>query len=179
MKIVYNKENLLIIDDFFDNFDDLNTDKFFDKSNYKTGYSFPREHSHFIIDQYTPTPELRLLGEEAVNLIKPLSNNFPSEYSIQCGAHEIKWHGKNGLGAIPPHSDRGHYCGITICLNRTWDRAWGGWNYTFESDNIKTTEPKFNRAIIIFAPNLHGVTPVWETDKVRRTFQFFVDDIDD
>ena len=177
MDIIYRKENLLIIDNFYDNFD-VDPNEFYSSELYQRRYDFPDQHDHFIIDQYDPTPKVKQLGELAVDKLKSVVDDFPLNHKLTTGAHEIKYHGVNGMGAIPPHSDRGHYCGITICVNREWLREWGGWNFTFESDNIKTTEPKFNRAIIIFAPNLHGCVPVWEKDKCRRTLQFFIDDVD-
>ena len=177
MKVVYRKENLIVVDDFFDNFD-IDPNDYFSKDLRSRKYDFPDHHDHFIIDQYDPTDQVSAYGKIAADKVKSLVDNYPERVAVSSGAHEIKYH-DDGLGAIPPHSDRGHYCGITVCINREWFREWGGWNFTFESDNIKTTEPKFNRAIIILAPNLHGCTPVWERDKVRRTMQFFVDDLDD
>lgn len=177
MKVVYRKENLIIVDNFFDDFD-IDSSNYFLKDLYRRKYDFPDMHKHYIIDQYEATDEVIEYGKLAVDKVKSLVDNFPERYSTSYGCHEIRHH-EDGIGAIPPHSDRGHYCGITIFLNRRWDREWGGWNYTFESDNIKITEPKFNRAVILLAPNLHGCTHVWERDKVRRSMQFFVDDLDD
>jgi hypothetical protein len=177
MEVVYQSDKLIIIDNFFEDLDKQDPNNFYDMKNYRRKYSFPEQHDQFIIDQYDGTDQVNAYGEIAAQKIKELRADFPSNYTVSSGLHEIKHH-TDGIGGIPPHSDRGHYCGVTVFVNREWKREWGGWNYTLEEDDIKLNSPTYNRAVIIIAPILHGCTPVWEKDKVRRSMQFFIDDVD-
>jgi hypothetical protein len=177
MNIVYQSDKLIVIDDFFEDFSEQDPNDLYSASDYNKKYDFPDQHDHFIIDQYDGTDQVKAYGEIAAQKIKELRADFPTNYTVSSGVHEIKYH-TDGIGGIPPHSDRGHYCGITVFINREWKRDWGGWNYTLEEDDIKLNSPIYNRAVIIIAPILHGCTPVWLKTKVRRTMQFFIDDAD-
>ena len=177
MNVVYRSDNCIIVDDFFDDLDTHDTNDFFRSDLGERKYEFPEMHDQFIIDQYNAVPVVKEYGDRSLELIRQLRDDVPTNVTISAGCHEIRHH-TDGIGAIPPHSDRGHYCGISVFLNREWNKDWGGWNYTYQDEEIKINPPKYNRAVIIIAPVLHGCTPVWQKDKVRRTIQIFIDDKD-
>ena len=167
-----------IINDTINWLDQYDIDSMFHKSNHKTTTEWPDHHSHFYIDQYLPTPTVVELGDVIIERIKQVDPVFPKKYKVIYGSHEIRHH-EDRLGGIAPHSDRGHYIGVTLFMNKFWNKDWGAWNYVYnDNDGIDINIPTFNRTIVLYAPRLHGCTPVWERDKVRRSLQFFVDSVE-
>ena len=168
----------LIIDNTIDDIETYDVDSMFHKSNHKTTTDWPDKHSHFYIDQYIPTDSIIEIGDRIIDMIKHKDQEFPEKYKVIYGGHEIRHH-SDKLGGIAPHSDRGHYVGITLFMNQYWHKDWGAWNYVYnDSDGIDINIPTYNRTIVLYAPRLHGCTPVWERDKVRRSLQFFVDPVE-
>ena len=167
-----------LINDTIDDLEQYDIDSMFHKSNHKTTTDWPDKHNHFYINQYMPTDTIIEIGDKIIDIIKENDNDFPEEYKVIYGSLEIRHH-NDRLGGIAPHSDRGHYCGITLFMNKYWNKDWGAWNYVYnDDDGIDINIPTFNRTIVLYAPRLHGCTPVWERDKVRRSLQFFVDPVE-
>jgi len=162
--------------------DDYNIDSCFNQDLYlgSTSY-FPDKHKHFFIDQYGPSDAVVRAGNQIVEKLKRIDKNFPKNHKLISGAHIIRHHvpGQK-LGCIPPHTDRGLYCGITLFVNKVWDKWWGGWNWIEHNDTkeIIVNWPEYNKCVVIYSPLMHGCTPVWETDKIRRSFQYFIKTVD-
>lgn len=168
----------LIIDNTVEDLEQYNIDSMFHKSNHKTVVDWPDKHNHFFIDQYKPNELVKEIGRKVIDKIRQYDKDFPKNYKVIYGAHEIRHH-VDKLGGIAPHSDRGHYIGVTLFMNQYWNKDWGAWNYVYNDDNgIDINCPTFNRTVVLYAPRLHGCTPVWERDKVRRSLQFFVDSME-
>lgn len=176
----------ITIDNCIDNIEQYDLDSMFRRDLNKNTTEWPDKHDHFVIDQYKPIDLTKQLGDEILEKVRAYDKDFPKEIKGSYGAHEIRHHngqnrlGDNWIGGIAPHSDRGWYVGITLFLNREWKKEWGAWNYIFnDNDGIDINVPKFNRAIVLYAPRLHGATIVFERDKVRRSLQIFMRDAND
>ena len=80
------------------------------------------------------------------------------------------------LSYIPWHNDAGHQAAITIYLNETWDKNWGGlFLYRDPSDDgIRGVAPRFNTAVKNSA-NIEHATTMIATDapEPRMTVQLF------
>jgi hypothetical protein len=80
------------------------------------------------------------------------------------------------LSYIPWHSDKMYDDAVTVYLNETWHRDWGG-IYLFSDDETSTIRgyiPKFNSAVKNGAHTLHSTT-IMSTDAEipRITLQLF------
>lgn len=169
LEVVTQTDQYIIIDNIIPDIDKYDINSWFSDS--RGTFSFPKHHSNFKLNQYKASEEIKQIGEVIQSKLALLFD-IPPNTNLSSGAHEIRMH-KEGTGGIPPHADVGHFCGITIFVNREWNECWGGWNYVMNGDDIIINTPKFNRAVIIFSGTLHGCIPVWE-DRVRRTLQYFI-----
>ena len=75
---------------------------------------------------------------------------------------------------IPWHDDGGHEYGMTIYMNETWDRDWGGYFAYEDGDEIKCIKPEFNKLALIKAPVTHTVFVPSSAAPTRETIQIFV-----
>jgi Rps23 Pro-64 3,4-dihydroxylase Tpa1-like proline 4-hydroxylase len=76
---------------------------------------------------------------------------------------------------IPFHDDHNYSGGITIYLNKTWDRDTGGL-FLFDDDKTNETKaiaPKKNLLIHQCGGIEHAVCPTSKNSKVRKTIQIF------
>lgn len=80
------------------------------------------------------------------------------------------------LSYIPWHSDKLYDNAVTVYLNETWDRDWGG-IYLFRDEEAATIRgyiPKFNSAIKNDARTLHSTTIMSSDAEIPRiTLQLF------
>jgi len=79
----------------------------------------------------------------------------------------------SSISHIPWHTDSKHNGGITIYLNKNWDKNSGGL-FLYETENeIKAIVPKKNLAIEQFGGVPHSVSPTSMYSDIRRTIQIF------
>jgi hypothetical protein len=91
---------------------------------------------------------------------------------MKIGLHEI-----TGGGFIPPHADSKYFGGLTIFLNRSWEKAWGGWAMAYDDDGFYASSPEYGHGVFYRTPLQHCTSPVYQSDQVRRSLQiFFVKD---
>jgi hypothetical protein len=114
-------------------------------------YDFPKEMSDKIF--------------ECVKLFAPELGNFDFNHAMyqrwMPGSY-ISW-----------HSDFSWKIAVTIYLNETWDKNWGGY-FAYETGNeIKCVKPEFNTASKIFLPMEHTVFSVTPDAPPRNAIQIF------
>lgn len=77
---------------------------------------------------------------------------------------------------IPPHGDMGFSKAVTLYLTPNWDPADGGM-FIFKSSktgNWEVVMPNFNTGVINDDNEIHLVTPVQSSNKLRITAQIFI-----
>jgi Rps23 Pro-64 3,4-dihydroxylase Tpa1-like proline 4-hydroxylase len=114
-------------------------------------YDFPKEMSDKIF--------------EHAKIIAPEISNFETNHAMyqrwMPGSY-ISW-----------HSDFSWKMAVTIYLNETWDKNWGGY-FAYESGaEIKCIKPEFNVASKIFLPVEHTVFTVTPDAPPRNAIQIF------
>lgn len=114
-------------------------------------YDFPKEISDKIF--------------EHVKVFAPELNNYETNHAMyqrwMPGSY-ITW-----------HSDFSWKVAVTIYLNETWDKNWGGY-FAYESGSeIKCIKPEFNVASKIFLPVEHTVFTVTPDAPPRNAIQIF------
>jgi Rps23 Pro-64 3,4-dihydroxylase Tpa1-like proline 4-hydroxylase len=114
-------------------------------------YDFPKEMSDKIF--------------EHVKLVAPELSNFETNHAMY-----QRWMPGS---YIPWHSDFSWKMAVTIYLNETWDKNWGGY-FAYESGTeIKCIKPEFNVASKTFLPMEHSVFAVTPDAPPRNTIQIF------
>ena len=114
-------------------------------------YDFPQEMTNKIFEE--------------VKLIAPEINNFETTHAMY-----QRWMPGS---YIPWHSDFSWKLAITIYLNETWDKNWGGY-FAYESGgDIKCIKPEFNIASKIILPMEHMVFSVTPDAPPRNAIQIF------
>lgn len=165
--------HVVAVDNVIEGLDQYDIESWFDNTAARNYFRFPERHNHFLLTQYDANEQVLELGKQ---LDRDMRNMFDVPDNAYCssGMHELSWHDA-GVGAIPPHTDTGHFCGVTIFLNRKWKLEWGGWNMIYseaEDRIIRVTSPKFNSGVIVMSGTGHCAAPVFE-NRVRRTLQYF------
>jgi hypothetical protein len=74
---------------------------------------------------------------------------------------------------IPWHSDFSWKLSITIYLNETWDKNWGGYFAYETGDGIKCVKPEFNTVSKMVLPLEHLVFSVAPDAQPRNSIQIF------
>lgn len=102
---------------------------------------------------------------EHAKIIAPELSNFETTHAMyqrwMPGSY-ISW-----------HSDFSWKMAVTIYLNETWDKNWGGY-FAYESGTeIKCFKPEFNTASKIFLPMEHTVFSVTPDAPPRNAIQIF------
>lgn len=72
---------------------------------------------------------------------------------------------------IPWHDDGHQHAGLTIYLNKKWDRDDGGLFLYNEGDGIRGVVPSPNLGVFQNSGILHSTTPVLPRGKLRQTIQ--------
>lgn len=141
--------------------DDFDHNEFF--IDYKADFPFPKnQHGHLRQYEYPNGHN----DERFLPLREIL--NVPDEYVMKIGLHEMI----DG-GFIPPHADGEYFGGLTIFLNKGWQREWGGWAMAYDDNDISATVPEYGHGVFYRTPLQHCTSPVYERDQARRTLQIF------
>lgn len=141
--------------------DDFDHNEYFTK--YKADFPFPKtQNGHLRQYEY-----LHGHDDERFAPLKKLLN-VPDNFVMKIGLHEMV----DG-GFIPPHDDGDYFGGLTIFLNKGWDKCWGGWAMAFDDNGISATVPEFGHGVFYRTPLQHCTSPVYEKNQARRTLQIF------
>lgn len=141
--------------------DDFDHNEYF--TQYKADFPFPKtQNGHLRQYEY-----LRGHDDERFAPLKKLLN-VPDNFVMKIGLHEMV----DG-GFIPPHDDGEYFGGLTIFLNKGWDKCWGGWAMAFDDNEISATVPEFGHGVFYRTPLQHCTSPIYEKNQARRTLQIF------
>ncbi len=77
------------------------------------------------------------------------------------------------LGYITWHNDGVYAAGLTIYLNKIWDKNWGGLFLYEENDEIKAIPPKRNLGVLQIGGVDHATTTINYGADYRITLQMF------
>lgn len=139
----------------------------------KTNYSWDNDivlDSAPVLCIAIPEPLAEVLEKELVN--KNVINPEEDESIVGTAMVYVWFKGS----FIPPHGDVGFSKAVTLYLTPNWEPVDGGM-FIFESiktSNWEVVMPKFNTGVINDANELHLVTPVQASDKLRITAQIFI-----
>ena len=77
------------------------------------------------------------------------------------------------LSYIPWHNDTHKDAGLTIYLNKNWDKDWGGYFLYEEKNEIKALLPKKNFGVLQEGGVMHSVSTINIGAEYRMTLQTF------
>ena len=92
-------------------------------------------------------------------------------YDIKC----LHFYYFTPMSHIPWHNDHCHDGGVTIYLNKTWNKNSGGAFMFKNNDSINALYPIQNGATVIVGNIDHCVSPTTKNSEIRMTIQCFFD----
>ena len=94
-----------------------------------------------------------------------------------------KWIFTFALGSyfsfIPWHEDDNHLRSMTIYLNETWDKNWGGYFLYESEDGVRAELPTFNKGILFTPPLAHSTTMPTLNAPLRLSLQLFINEYEE
>ena len=109
------------------------------------------------------------------NICKKIKAEILHKTGLSCNFKNLHFYFFTPMSHISWHDDTDHDGGITIYLNKTWDKNSGGAFMFKNNDSINALYPIQNGANVVVGNIEHCVSPTTKNSEIRMTIQCFFD----
>ena len=125
--------------------------------------------------RYDSSPILIHTLSDNDDLCKKIKSYILGRTELRCTMKQLHFYYFTPISHIPWHNDANHDGGITIYLNKTWDKNFGGAFMFNNNGSINARYPIQNGANIVVGGIDHCVCPTTKNSEIRMTIQCFFD----